>query len=128
MSMSKFTQDREKQKFDDNNNVKTSLNTALAGEDPVNDVTKVEIRSSPLNTTSSQIVKTGAGRLFGVFVASASNTPTIKLWNSTSAANEVIVNTFTPTGGTMYTFPGVEFGIGLYITIGGTVDCTVFYK
>lgn len=39
-----------------------------------------------------------------------------------------LVNTFTPVAGTMYDFGSdVAFGEGLYLTIGGTVDCTVFY-
>lgn len=81
-----------------------------------------------LNTSASALVKTGSGRLQGIFVASASSTPTIKLWDNTSGATTVLVNTFTPVAGTMYSFPDVVFTTGLYITISGTVDCTVFYK
>jgi len=74
------------------------------------------------NITSTTTVYTGTGGLFGIFVASASSTPTIKV--SDGAAT--IVNTFTPAGATFYTIPA-RFGTSLVVTIGGTVDCTVFW-
>lgn len=114
--------------LDVNGNLKITNATLGAGEDLTNNVTKVEIRSSYVNLTASAAAKSAAGRFFGIFVASASATPTIKVWDNTSAATTVLVNTFTPVAATMYSFPGVEFGTGLFITISGTVDCTVFYK
>lgn len=104
-----------------------TLSDKLAGEDFLNDVIKVEDRSTYVNTTASVLVKTGAGRLKGIFVASGT-TPTIKLWDSTTAANAVLINTFTPAVGTFYAFPDVEFATGLFITVSGTIDCTVFFK
>ena len=80
------------------------------------------------NTTSSVLIKTGTGNLKGVFVAAASSTPTIKFWDNTSAATTVLINTFTPVAATMYNMGcDVEYNTGLYITISGTVDCTVFF-
>jgi len=79
------------------------------------------------NKTASALIKTGQGVLKGIFVASASSTPTIKLWDNTSAATTVLVNTFTPVASTYYEIPAT-FKTGLYITISGTVDCTLFYK
>jgi hypothetical protein len=37
------------------------------------------------------------------------------------------VNTFTPAGATFYTIPA-RFGTSLIVTVGGTVDCTVFWS
>jgi len=74
------------------------------------------------NITSTTTVYTGTGGLFGIFVASASSTPTIKV----SDGATTIVNTFTPAGATFYTIPA-RFGTSLVVTIGGTVDCTVFW-
>ncbi len=74
------------------------------------------------NITSTTTVYTGTGGLFGIFVASASSTPTIKV--SDGAAT--IVNTFTPAGATFYTIPA-RFDTSLVVTISGTVDCTVFW-
>lgn len=78
------------------------------------------------NLSASALVKTGDGDLIGLFVASASSSPTIKLWDNTSGATTVLVNTFTPTAATWFPIPG-RFKTGLYVTISGTVDCTVFY-
>lgn len=78
------------------------------------------------NITSSTQIRSGQGALMGIFVASASATPTIKVWDSLSASGNVLVNTFTPVGGTYYPIPG-SFGTGLFVTISGTVDCTVFW-
>jgi len=80
-----------------------------------------------INLSASALVKSGIGRLRGIFVASASSNPTIKLWDNTSAATTILVNTFTPTAVVYYDFGDVLFGTGLYITISGTVDCTIFY-
>lgn len=119
-------EDKRRASYGDNG-VKSDLTTALAGEN--GNVMVVEERSTSSGAiTSSQIVVTGPGALKGLFVTAASNTPTIKLWNGTSATGPVLVDTFTPTAATSYAFPGVEFGIGLYITIGGTVSCCVFTK
>jgi hypothetical protein len=75
------------------------------------------------NLTATATVKTGTGGMFGIFVASASNTPTIKV----SDGAGTVVNTFTPAGATFYTIPA-NFSTSLVVTIGGTVDCTVFWS
>jgi hypothetical protein len=76
------------------------------------------------NISASTQVKSGPGALLGIYVASASNTPTIKVWDSLTAVAPILVNTFTPSAGTWYNMP-FAFATGLYVTIGGTVDCTV---
>lgn len=78
------------------------------------------------NLSASALIKTGPGRILGIFVASASSTPTIKVWDNTSAAGAVLVNTFTPTEATFYPLVA-RFTSGCYITIGGTVDCTAIF-
>lgn len=79
------------------------------------------------NISASALVRTGAGQLIGIFVASASGSPTIKVWDNTSAATTVLVNTFTPLAGGFYPMP-FNFSNGLFVTIGGTVDCTVAWN
>lgn len=79
------------------------------------------------NISASALIDTGAGQIRGIFVASASGTPTIKVWANTSAATTVLVNTFTPLSGSYYPLGDAQYTTGLYVTIGGTVDCTVFY-
>ena len=80
------------------------------------------------NLTADALVKEGAGKLTGIFVASASGSPLIKLWDAMSAAAPILVNTFTPAAATFYQFPDVQFTRGLYVDVGGTVDITVFYE
>ena len=98
----------------------------MAGPVQITPATPTAGGSSYLNTTSSVLVETGDGWLLGIMVASASSSPTIKLWDNTSAATTVLVNTFTPVGGQWYPIP-FHFVNGLFITISGTVDCTLSY-
>ena len=78
------------------------------------------------NTAASVLVKTGYGRLRGIFCASTTG-GTLKLWDNTSAATTILVNTFDLTAATYYDMGDVEFGTGLYATIANTADITLFY-
>lgn len=79
---------------------------------------------SYLNVTASALAKTGDGELVGYFVASTS-AGTVKLWDNTSAATTVLVNTFSPSPG--WNPAPFHFKTGLYITIGGTIDLTLSF-
>jgi hypothetical protein len=79
-----------------------------------------------LNGSTSQLVKTGDGYLLGIFVASSS-AGTIKLWDNTSAATTVLVNTFSAVAGQWYPLP-YHFKKGLFITVGGTIDYSISYS
>ena len=79
------------------------------------------------NISTSTLVRTGPCRLLGIFVASASATPTIKVWDAVTAVAPIVVNTFTPSAGSFYPMP-FTLGTGLYVTISGTVDCTVAWN
>ena len=63
-----------------------------------------------------------SGSLLGVLVASA-DTGTLKF----ADPDGTIVNTMSVAAGTFYRIP-CRFKGGLTITVGGTVDATVFYK
>lgn len=66
--------------------------------------------------------------MLGIFVSAASSTPTIAVYDSNATATtDPIVTTFTPVAGTYYTIPASTES-GLYIVIGGTVNCTVFFQ
>lgn len=80
---------------------------------------------SYVNLSADTLVKTGDGELLGIFVASSSS-GTVKIWDNTSAATTVLVNTFTAIAGTWYPLP-FHFINGLYIDITGTIDLTVSY-
>jgi hypothetical protein len=78
-----------------------------------------------LNGSTSQLVKTGAGVLVGIFVNSTS-AGTVKLWDSLSAAGTIIVNTHTiAPGWNPMPFP---FDTGMYITVAGTIDYSISYS
>jgi len=79
-----------------------------------------------LNGTTSQQVSAIPGKVYGVIVNSHTS-GTIKLWDSLTAANNVIVNTYTLSAGSqVIRFPEpVVFNTGLFITVGGTIDYTV---
>lgn len=78
------------------------------------------------NLTASALVKTGFGRLKGMYVNSTS-AGTIKFWDNTSAATPVINNTITPAVG-YHNLGNVSFNTGLYATIGGTLDVTLHWE
>lgn len=79
-----------------------------------------------VNLTASALVRTGQGKLVGMYVNSTTS-GTIKLWDNTSAAGTVINNTITPAIG-FHNLGTVNFTVGLYATIGGTLDVTLFYN
>ena len=80
------------------------------------------------NTATSVLVKTGYGWLRGVFCASnGQGAATLKLWDNTSAATTVLVNTFTLAAATYYNMGDVAFGTGLYATLENAPDITLFY-
>jgi len=81
----------------------------------------------PTNITASTLITSAPTALVGIFVAQASATPTIKVWNNTAASGAVLVNTFTPVAGTWYPMPFKSTN-GLFVTITGTVDCTVCWQ
>lgn len=109
--------------------IRSTASTLAAGEDLPNDVTKVEQRASYVNISADTLIKTGPGRLWG-FIVNSHTTGTLKLWDNTSAATTVLLNTISfAVGPNFVMFPvGVEFGIGLFADIGGTIDLTIFYK
>lgn len=83
-----------------------------------------------INITSSQLVKTYKGTtniLVGMFVNSTSS-GTIKFWDSLTAAGTVINNTITPAAGNYYALGNAGFSTGLFATIGGTLDVTLYYQ
>jgi len=76
-------------------------------------------------------IKPMAGKLKGIFVSSASNTPTITVYDSlANATTTVILGTFTPVGATSYVLPldGAYARDGIYVVISGTVTATIIYE
>jgi hypothetical protein len=112
--------------YDINGNQLTNLATKIAGEDLTSDVMKTQRRVASSVISASAQIRPSAAYLCGLFVSSASATPTIKVWDSTTAAGNVLIDTFTPATGTYYNLPDVVANTGIYVTISGTVSCAVF--
>lgn len=81
------------------------------------------------NLTADTLVKTGAGSVAG-FIVNSHTTGALKLWDNTSAATTVLMNTFTfAAGSSVVTFPKpIAFNVGLYADITNTVDLTIVWK
>lgn len=77
------------------------------------------------NLTATGAIKTKPGVLRGMYVNSTT-AGTIKLWDSLSASGLVMNNTITPAVG-WHDLGNTGFSIGLYATIGGTLDVTLYY-
>lgn len=81
------------------------------------------------NGTATALIKTGAGKVYGVIINSHTS-GTMKLWDNTTATGTVLVNTFTfPAGSGVYKFPqALNFSTGLFFTLGGTLDFTIVFN
>lgn len=79
------------------------------------------------NISASALIKTGSGTLYG-FIVNSHTSGTLKLWDNTSAATTVLLNTITFAAGPNFvSLPmGISFYTGLYATVGGTADITLF--
>jgi hypothetical protein len=81
--------------------------------------------------TATTQIKVAAGKLNGIFVSSASSTPTITVYDSFKSSNSdpVVLATFIPTANTMHNFfQGLYVNKGIYVVIGGTVSATISYE
>lgn len=86
-----------------------------------------------LNVGSARVVsasgnlKASQGAMLGIFVAAASATPTITVYDDAATGTTLkIVDTFTPVPSTWYPLP-IAFANGLNVVISGTVSATVVY-
>ena len=79
---------------------------------------------------ASANVKNQPGKLKGIFVSAASNTPQITVYDSqTTGTNATVLGVFAPTSSTNYNFfDGINVANGIYVVISGTVKATVYYE
>lgn len=76
--------------------------------------------------SASALVKSGVGKLRGVFCSSTTG-GTLTLYDNTAGTGTLLVNTFTLAAATYYDLADVIFGTGLYATIANTAEITLFY-
>jgi hypothetical protein len=116
--------------LDDSGYETQTLGTKIAGEDLTNDVLNTREPMTYTNLSASALIKTGAGVVSG-FIVNSHSSGTLKLWDNTSAATTVLTNTITFAAGSgiVVNFgKDIQFSTGLYATIGGTADITIFWK
>lgn len=79
---------------------------------------------------ATTLVKQGPGKLKGIFVSAASNTPTITVYDTeTSGTTATVLGVFTPATATNYNFyDGLNTANGIYVVISGTVKATVYFE
>lgn len=77
-------------------------------------------------TASADGIKVGQGILHGMYVNSTSS-GTIKIYDAATQTGTVLNNTITPAVG-YHDLGDVAFSTGLSVTIGGTLDVTLYYQ
>lgn len=77
--------------------------------------------------SASTVVRTGPWQMLGLFVSSASGSPTVEVYNAVTSGTATCVGQFVPTGGTWYPLP-VSGATGLTVAIGGTVVSTLSWN
>ena len=80
--------------------------------------------------SATKLVKNSQGKVKGIMVSAASNTPTITIYDQETPGTSIkVIDTFTPTAATNYNFfDGINCTNGIYVVIGGTVSATVYYE
>lgn len=120
---------------DVNGNLWSTLGTLQSGEVQDINAIRVEPQASYTNISASALIYTGAGRVAGFVVNSCAAGATIKLWDNTSAATTVLLNTITFTaavnqGPVVVTLPAfTRTTVGLYATIAvAAMDVTIMWR
>lgn len=127
--------DRGDLQMDVNGNTKTTLATAIAGEDLTNDVLKVEQRFTGVNVTADAQIKAGAGFLHTVTIMptdTAATAGTIVLYDNTAESGTLLGTIYINAAGFIpftLTFD-CNFATGLYVgfTTTNDVNVTVSYR
>ena len=79
-------------------------------------------------------IKSGFGKLKGIFCSSASATPRVTVHDSAtqSATDPTIISLLTPQASENYPLSGADSGVGfsrgLYVLATGTMELTFFYE
>lgn len=79
---------------------------------------------NPKNITATGAITVAACQLIGFTVNSTSSGTLV--FRDGGASGTVLNGAITPAAGTFVRFPAI-IGTSLYVTVGGTIDITVFY-
>jgi hypothetical protein len=92
---------------------------------------QLSVTASVPNKTT---IKTGFGKLKGIFCSSASTIPRVTVYDSATqtAADGTIISLLTPQASENYPLSGADSGIGfsrgLYVLTTGTMELTFIYE
>jgi hypothetical protein len=80
--------------------------------------------------SATTLIKQQAGKIKGIFCSAASASPTIEIYDAQTASTSIkVIDTFVPVSATNYNFlDGINTEFGIYIVVGGTVSCTIYYE
>ena len=76
--------------------------------------------------SATGLVKTGTGRLFGIF-CNTTTAGSLIIYDGLTAGGTAMFSGLALTAGQTYYFGNVLFGTGLYIVLTNTADWTVLY-
>lgn len=76
--------------------------------------------------SASGLIKTGTGRLFGIF-CNSTTAGTLIIYDGITAGGTAMFSGLSLTAGQLYEFGNVLFGTGLYIALTNVADWTVIY-
>lgn len=80
--------------------------------------------------SATKLIKNSQGKIKGIMVSAAADTPTITVYDQETAGTTIkVIDTFTPAAATNYNFfDGINCTNGIYVVISGTVKCTVYFE
>lgn len=110
-------------------NLRTTLGTTSAGEAVADDVIKVEQRGyyTTITTATSTTLKTGPGWFQGCTILGG--VPgNITIYDNTSAASPVMINTFTPVTGDELKNINMNFSVGAFVVTAAATNMTCIVR
>lgn len=79
-----------------------------------------------LASAGNTLVKTGQGLANGFLVASG--TPTVTIYDGTSASGKLLLDPMVCAPGTPYPLAGAQFNVGCFVVMSGAGAVTFFYN
>ena len=81
---------------------------------------------NPTKFSASAVISTGPANLLGLFVTSASSTPTLEICASNTSGTSTVITQFTPGVG-WYAMP-IACKSGITVLVGGSVSGTAVWQ
>ncbi len=90
-------------------------------------IVKIQANNYKNLSASTNSVKGGQGVLKGIFV-NQTTSGTIKIYDALTQTGTVLNNTITFASVGYYPLGDAAFTVGLSVTVGGTLDCTLYWQ